>query len=122
MNNQLLNNQGKLFLQKVLFENRICADELSGWYLDLFYLDLNGSEILKPDYIVADIQTSPKDDIGNMVGWVKHCGKGKINLGVFIAPYYEGTIAYAGPLFNYHEFTTLNFLRLTDDLWKNTFL
>lgn len=122
LNNQPLNNQEKLFLQKVLFEDRICGNELSGWYLDLFYFDIAGSIASETDYLVADIHTAPTDDAGNTVGWVKHCGTGKINLGVFIAPSYEGTIAYAGPLFSYHEFTTQNFLRLTDNLWKTTYL
>lgn len=122
LNNQPLSNDEKFFLQTVLFEKPMCGNELSGWYLDLFYFDLAGSIATLPDYLVADIHTSPTDEAGNMVGWVKHCGTGKINLAIFVAPTYDGTIAFVGPAFSYHEFTTQGFLRLTDDLWKNQYL
>ena len=38
----------------------------------------------KKDFITVDIHTSAYNEDGNYVGWVKHVGTGKINLGVFI--------------------------------------
>lgn len=98
-----------------------CGIDYDGWFLELFlYRDM---QFQKEDLICADIHTSGQDENGNNVGWVKHSGTGKINMGVFVVPNNVGQlIAYIGPVGSYHEFTTNGFLRLTDEEWKSTYL
>ena len=56
-------------------------------------------------------------------GWVKHCGTGAVNLGVWIAELPGNKkIAFTGPVMSYYEYTTTNFLRLTDQEWLNTYI
>ncbi len=98
-----------------------CLPKYYGWYVDLYFTDEGG--FLKNDYIVADIHTAPTDAGGAMVGWVVHAGTGPVNLGVFTATNATGqSIAYVGAAMNYREFTTTNFLRLSDEEWKSTYL
>jgi hypothetical protein len=92
-----------------------------GWFFKLFLYSDNHFQ--KEDLITVDIHTSGMDQNGNVVGWVKHSGTGKVNMGLFVAPDANGqSIAFIGPVGSYHEFTTTNFLRLTDEEWKTTYL
>jgi hypothetical protein len=58
-----------------------------------------------------------------MMGWVKHVGTGPVDMGVFITKIPGGEdCAFIGPLLSYHDYTTENWLRLTDDEWASTYL
>lgn len=96
----------------------------AGWYARLFYDDPEGMDgLLKKDFIVADIHTIPTDCGGGFLGWVKHVGTGPINLGVFVTSYPDSQkVAYIGPFLSYYDYTTTNFLRLTDPEWESTYL
>ena len=72
---------------------------------------------LKRDYLIADVHTSPTDEAGAMVGWVKHVGTGPINLGVMVLPLEGKSIAFVSPMMSYYEHLTTNFRRLTDEEW-----
>jgi hypothetical protein len=79
--------------------------------------------LLQSDHLVADMHTIPTDCWGNIEGWVKHVGTGPINLGVFVTPWNDGVpTAFIGPVMSYYEYTTDNFLRLTDQEWNNQYL
>ena len=94
-----------------------------GWYPTLYYEDWEQSELHKKDYLVADYHTAPTDAGGTYVGWVKHAGTGPIDLAILIAkiPGNEET-AFVGPVASYYEYTSSNFLRLTDEEWKESYL
>lgn len=112
-------NDEKTFLQKMLVTNQVCGTPYTGWFPKLFY---NSSDFDKQDYLVADMHTSRYDPAGNPVGWVKHCGTGPVNLGVWIAELPGNKkIAFTGPVMSYYEYTTTDFLRLTDEEWKSTY-
>jgi hypothetical protein len=98
-----------------------CAPTTDGWYARLYYC---GEESFQEsEYVVADVHTAPTDAMGNMVGWVKHGGTGRINVGVLIAPCSDGSpMAYVGPMASYLEHTTLNFKRLTDLEWETQYI
>jgi hypothetical protein len=92
-----------------------------GWYFKMYYSP--DTKFKKKDFIVVDIHTSAFDEVGNYVGWVKHVGTGKINLGVFVVKNPDNvSIAYAGPLYSYYDYITTDLLRLTDDEWDSTYL
>jgi len=97
-----------------------------GWYYKMFfdsYINQDNQQFTKKNFIVADIHTCPTDEGGNMVGWVKHVGTGKVNLGVFTLKNTDNvSMAYVGPLYSYYDYTTNNFLRLTDGVWDSTYL
>jgi hypothetical protein len=125
LNGTLFSIQEKNFLKKVIYDTIAgCAPAYLGWYPKLYFLDYGmGNELLKEDMIVADVHTTPTDVRGFPVGWVLHGGTGKVNLGVFSAQIPEGqTIAFVGPVMSYHEYTSTNFLRLTDEEWKASYL
>jgi hypothetical protein len=109
------------FLRSMMSYNPYnCGYKYDGWYYNLLY-DPNG-QFTKKNFIVVDIHTSAADSNGDYVGWVKHVGTGKINLGVFIVKQPDETsIAYVGPLYSYYDYTTTNMLRLTDEEWLNTY-
>lgn len=114
----------KKFLQTILYDRTGCTTSYYGWYSRMFYGDYySGESLTKNDLIVADVHTAPTDDCGFPVGWVLHAGTGKVNLGVFAAQIPEGqTIAFVGPVMSYHEYTSTNFLRLTDEEWEASYL
>lgn len=96
-----------------------------GWYSRLFYMDFfHGFKgLMQKDHIVADIHTVPTDCGGSVIGAIPHVGTGSVNLGVFIAKAYDNRdIAFIGPVSTYYEYTTYNFLRLTDQEWESTYL
>lgn len=122
----LLSNQEKLFLKKMIYEEAFgCAEGFNGWYAKLFYYDHNHqfNGLMNKDHIVADIHTVPADCGGGIIGAIPHVGTGDVNLGVFIAKAYGNQdIAFVGPVSTYYEYTTIDFLRLTDQEWESTYL
>lgn len=123
LNNTPLSDNEKTFLRQMLrFEFSGCVEVYDGWYTQLYYNPWKEGMFMK-DNLVADIHTAPTDAAGMMVGWVKHVGTGDINLGVFVAKDTEGNdIAFVGPCMSYYDYTTTNFLRLTDQEWKESYL
>jgi hypothetical protein len=110
----------KEFLQGMLHESQMCGVELTGWYKDLYITGDVGA--LKEDFIVADVHTSPFDEMGNQVGWVMHVGTGPLNLAVLTATLGDGqTYAFVGPVMSFYEHVSVNFKRLTDEEWVTTF-
>lgn len=112
------------FLKNVLTYDYMCGINYNGWYSRLFYeaWDEAGG-LLKKDYLVADYHTAPTDEAGNTVGWVKHAGTGPVDLAIVIAKSHDGNdVAFVGPVMSFYEYTTTNFLRLTDEEWKSNFL
>jgi hypothetical protein len=128
LSNQPLEENEILFLKHMITLNSdgMCGSPpYLGWYPSLFYID-NFSQnkiFTESDYLVADMHTVPTDCFGTPLGWVKHVGTGSVNLGVFVAPWSDGVkTAYIGPVMSYYEYTTNNFLRLTDEEWNNQYL
>ena len=113
------------FLQTTLSkETGVCGDVVfTGWYPSLFYGGDSGKEVIKQDLVVADVHTAPTDEYGNPVGWVVHVGTGFVNMAIVTCTDSKGnTTAYAGPVMSYHEHTTTNFQRLTDEEWSASYL
>ncbi|MBI3194610.1 MAG: DUF3160 domain-containing protein, partial [Ignavibacteriae bacterium] len=116
-----LTNDETTFLSRMFFYADGCGEVPEGWYFRLFFNGEYG--FYKTDYLVADVHTAPTDEVGNPIGWVKHAGTGKVNLGVFVADHPSGQkVAFVGPAMSYHEYTTTNFQRLTDEEWAATYL
>lgn len=128
LNQELLTPQEILFLQNMIYENGSTGSGESpflGWYPRLFYFDpaFGQKGLMQSDHLVADMHTVPTDCMGDKLGWVKHTGTGPINLGVFVTPWNDGVpTAFIGPVMSYYEYTTSNFLRLTDAEWNNQYL
>ncbi len=134
LNQVLLNTQEIHFLQNMIYENGSAGSGESpylGWYPRLFYNDFlySGTSsstnpgLMESDHLVADMHTIPTDCYGVPYGWVKHVGTGPINLGVFVTPWNDGVqTAFIGPVMSYYEYTTEDFLRLTDEEWNNQYL
>ncbi len=133
--NNNISNEYQDFLNDFLCTKEIdmvCAKDtwLDGWYPKLFYnynistKDLNreGQRSEHLDFLVADIHTSPTDEEGNPVGWVKHIATGPINMAVIITNNKDGEkTAYAGPVSSFYEFTTDKYERYTDSQWQDEF-
>src|SRR3989304_7610649 len=117
-----------LFLQTMLYETGQSGESYDGWYPKLFYDDPFTGEygyegLMFSDHIVADIHTIPTDCNGNVMGWVNHVGTGPINLGIVVTENNNNELtAFVGPVISYYEYTTVDFLRLTDEEWDNTYL
>jgi hypothetical protein len=113
------------FLKTMLYETAGCVLTLDGWYSKLYYSDLlrDFDGIMLSDHLVADIHTVPTDCGGIQVGWINHVGTGPINLAVILTKNHNSELtAFVGPVMSYFEYTTTNFLRLTDDEWADTYL
>jgi len=99
---------------------------VDGWYPALLhgrYDSYQAGYIATPDNVVVDYHTTPSDCAGNLRGWVAHAGTGNADMAFMTAPAVNGQLmAFAGPVSSYHEYTTTNFLRLTDEEWENTYL
>jgi len=127
LSNSSLNSDEISFLKNMLFSmnNYSPGDTIyDGWYSKLFYNDQSYlyDGLMGANLIVADVHTTPADCDGTFYGWVKHVGTGRFDVGVFIAQIPGGEkCAFIGPVLSYHEYTTTNFLRLTDDEWKNNY-
>jgi hypothetical protein len=112
------------FLQHMLTVNDMCGQIYNGWYTRLFYGNLSDEDgLLKKDYLVADYHTAPTDEVGNIVGWVSHAGTGPVDMLILAADLPgTGKIAFIGPVYSYHEYTSIDFVRLSDEEWKDTYL
>ncbi|MBN1302406.1 MAG: DUF3160 domain-containing protein [Melioribacteraceae bacterium] len=112
------------FLKSMLSESFSCVPDYQGWYTRLYYPMYSGGEtMLNKDRLVADYHTAPTDAGGGMVGWVKHSGTGDIDLMIIAAGLPSGEyVAFAGPVSSYHEYTTTNFYRITDEEWNENYL
>jgi len=133
LNEEMLTIEEITFLQNMIYEDGSGGSGTPpylGWYPRLFYNDffysgnsMTNEGLMDSDHLVADMHTVPTDCFGNIMGWVKHVGTGPINLGVFIAPWNDGVeTAFIGPVMSYYEYTTEDFLRLTDQEWNNQYL
>lgn len=134
LNQELLTSQEIHFLQSMIYENYNGGSgtpPYDGWYPKLFYNDFSvagthaptNAGLMDSDHLVADMHTIPTTCGGALVGWVKHVGTGPINLGVFVTQWNDGVeTAFIGPVMSYYEYTTSNFLRLTDQEWNNQYL
>jgi hypothetical protein len=89
----------------------------AGWYPQLFY-DRDSAD--EQDTIIVDVHTQPADEAGTMVGKVLHVGTGFPRLLVVTFNTCSGPRAYAGVVAAYHETTTSNFQRLTDQQWTSS--
>ncbi len=124
LNGTAFNQQETDFLKRVAYNTEIGSGKLpySGWYANLYY-NQSSEGFLTNNEVVADVHTVPTDCFGNSLGWVKHVGTGPVNLGVFIAPLPGNqTTAFIGPVMSYYEYTSTNFLRLTDQEWQDSAL
>lgn len=133
LNNLSLNQQEINFLKKLIYQTMNSGNSLDGWYVNLYYNDAFSSNdpnggggyggLMESDHLVADVHSAPFDCNGGMPGYVVHAGTGSINLGVFIAIAYDSiSTAYIGPVMSYYEYTTEDFLRLTDQEWDDQYL
>jgi hypothetical protein len=120
----VLTTEEELFLKRMISEEFVCGGVYDGWYPDLFYPRWEYDEgLLKKDYLVADYHTTPTDEAGNFIGWVLHSGTGPVDMAVVTAVLPSGEqVAFIGPVASYFEYTTTNFLRLTDEEWKEDYL
>ncbi len=116
----LLSDAENGFLGRFYSESMGCVVTPTGWYADL-YLDF-GDAMNTVDYVVADVHTQPTDEAGNPVGKVLHVGTGPLNLCVIYNENEDGEeTAYVGPVMSYYEHISLNFKRLTDEIWTDNF-
>ncbi len=128
LNNEMFNPAEISFLKSMLYQEQTSGEYINGWYARMYYQDYMSGEtgydgLMNSNHIVADIHTIPTDCDGTMMGWVKHVGTGPINLAIIVTPQSDGQLtAFAGPVISYFDYTTTNFLRLTDDEWDNTYL
>jgi hypothetical protein len=119
---ELSENETK-FLKKIFYSTPMCGNEIDGWYAKKLIYNSYRYGSSSNNYVVADYHTSPTDELGNMVGWVKHSGTGPANLCIVIAELPNvGNVAFAGPVSSYYEYTSTNFQRLTDEEWNQTYL
>jgi hypothetical protein len=86
----------------------------NGWYADLFY---DRRKSIEEDLTIADVHTQPADEGGGIVGRVLHVGTAYPRLSVITANTCQGTRAYVGLSFAYHERITKDFVRLNDQEW-----
>jgi len=122
LNKEVLTDIEKHFLRTTLSlaeETPYFHREFDGWFPRLFYsagekqFDFNEIN----HFVVADVHTNPSGK------QVKHVGTGPFNLGVWIANNDENKpVAFIGPALSYHEYTSTNFLRLTDEEWAAQYL
>jgi hypothetical protein len=123
LNNELLTEEEKNFLKSMVSEAFSCVPAYDGWYMSLFYPYYEHASSGAPDYLVADYHTTPTDEGGTMVGWVKHAGTGDVDLAIITAEIPGGEhVTFVGPVSSYHEYTSTNFYRLTDQEWQETYL
>ena len=127
-----ISEEDQMYLQRILFDcsNNDCDRSqliFSGWLTQLLYK----ITLTRKDYIdkvkdpllsVADIHTSPTDEGGEMVGWVKHIATGPVNLCSVVTENNDGKkTIYSGPIFSFYDFTTDNFTRLDDGEWLDKY-
>ncbi len=109
----------KMFLKTILYDTPMCGVVYDGWYTRLFY---GTKSVLDSDMVVADIHTSPTDEMGALVGWVLHVGTGPINMAVVVTPLPGGKLtAFVGPVMSYYQHLSTGFKRLTDEEWVTAY-
>ncbi len=96
---------------------RLCGAPpmVQGWYADLFFDPWVAGEY---DPTIADVHTQPTEPGGAPVGKVLHVGTGNAELLVVSIDTCEGPKAYVGLASSYYEHTTRDYLRLTDEEWR----
>lgn len=116
ISNWIIKNAGYLGCERIT--------QYTGYYQTLLYgvnPDIRNDD--KPDFVVADVHTQPSDEAGNTVGKVLHVGTGAPSLAVIVAnDNDECSTTYCGPVSSYFEFVSQNFMRLTDEEWKQMYL
>lgn len=124
LQNVELNDIEKDFLKRMMRQvSTGCSTGYDGWFPKMFYLETGDVSMFEPNYIVADYHTSPADEAGNLVGWVKHAGTGKVDMLVTSVTMADNqTVAFVGPVYSFYDYCTSNFLRLTDTEWKEQYL
>jgi len=125
LNGNKFTEQEVSFLKTMLSIEPVCGNVITGWYPRLFYNDAMSDKdgLLKSNYIVADIHTTPTDCAGNFLGAITHVGTGPMNMEVLITNNHLGEkTAFIGPVLSFYEYTTTNFLRLNDEEWFSTYL
>lgn len=85
-----------------------------GWLSDLYF---DRDKSIEANPTVADVHTQPADGGGMIVGNVLHVATGYPRLMVVTQNGCDNPRAYVGVVFSYHERTTSNFDRLTDERW-----
>jgi hypothetical protein len=121
LTNTSLTEEENSFLGKAISLSEICGPHYNGWVTQLYYNGFTG-ELGNNSMVVADYHTAPTDEGGNYVGWVAHAGTGPANMAIITATLPSGeNVAFIGPVMSYYEYTTTNFLRLTDDEWRATY-
>jgi len=122
LSNQALDEHETSFIKSIIFhEEGYAGGVVDGWYMDLLY-GMNSnyqlSHLTEKDYLVADYHTTPSDCGGNETGWILHAGTGPVDLAIITANLADGrTVAFAGPVMSYYEYTTTGWQRLTDQEW-----
>ncbi|HEX2734223.1 MAG TPA: DUF3160 domain-containing protein [Polyangiaceae bacterium] len=106
-----INNAVRVELQSVGCTSEEVPD---GWLSDLYLIAKKSIEF---DPTIADVHTQPTDAGGNPVGNVLHVGTSYPRMLVTTVDTCKGPRAYVGVAFAYHEITTSNFERLTDEAW-----
>lgn len=124
LENQSLSSQEIGFLTRMMrYNNQGCSVGYDGWYSAMYYDNGSLDGLIDPNYIVADYHTSPADENGAIVGYVKHAGTGKVDLLITAITMPDGNnVAFVGPTYSFYDYTTLNFVRLTDEEWRDTYL
>ena len=97
------------FINQLTFQNGCGTPSFDGWYSHLVASD----ESVQFDPPIADVHTDPADN-----GTVLEVGTGKPRLMVVTVESCSGPHAYVGLASSYHELTTSNYTRLTDDDWR----
>lgn len=95
-------------------EGCVQVDVPNGWYADLFF---ERGKSIEEDLTVADVHTQPADENGSIVGRVLHVATAYPRLSIITANTCQGTRAYVGLAYAYHERITKDFQRLTDQEW-----
>ena len=91
----------------------------TGWYPELFYYV---EDVEKNDFLVADYHTTPTSCGGSLIGAISHAGTGYLDMLITAVDMPDSQkIAFIGPVMSYHEYVTTNFLRLTDQEWKESY-
>ena len=123
LNNMSLDDHEISFIKSIIFheDDGYAGGKVNGWYVDLLYgehADYQLNHLTEADYLVADYHTTPSDCAGNEMGWILHAGTGPIDLAIITAKRADGqTVAFAGPVMSYFEYTTTGWERLTDQEW-----
>lgn len=105
------------FLKDLIQINRVpngCTVEerYTGWYPSLFYLEPPAAG--KPAALVADVHTG--NDNGSVQ--VLHAAVGDADLMLIAVDSGKDHMAYAGPVFSYHELPRPGATRLNDSEWR----